>query len=69
MPIEEERMGAWVTARCQKCVEEIHESMPHDVMDWLDNGGNSPANGNTAPTGEVMDCLVKTIEDAHWPAR
>ena len=66
MPSEEERMGTWVTARCDKRVEKTSESMPHDVVDWLDNGGNSPANGNTAPTDTVREWLIKTMDDPEW---
>ena len=60
------RMGVWVAARCRRRAEEHKKGMPQFVKDWLDTGGNSPADGNTAPTGPVHEWLNKTIEDPDW---
>ena len=61
------RMGEWVASRCRKRAEDHGIPMPAEVKDWLDNGGNSPANENTPPTALVMGWVVKTIEDPDWP--
>lgn len=63
----ERRMGEWVTARCRKRAEEHEKPMPQQVRDWLDDGGNSPANKNTAPTVVVLGWLAATIIDPDWP--
>ena len=63
----EYRMGKWVEARCRLRAEKYKYQMPAEVRDWLDNGGNSPADENTPPTAEVKEWLIKTIDDPAWP--
>jgi hypothetical protein len=65
-PDYETRMGDWVEARCRKRAEEYGKPMPQEVRDWLDNGGNSPADGNTTPTITVHRWLILTIYDPDW---
>ncbi len=59
-------MGNWVTARCRKRVKDTSERMPQAVRDWLDTGGNSPADDTTQPSPYVLGWLVKTIEKPIW---
>jgi len=59
-------MGDWVTARCRKRVKETGKPMPPDVANWLDTGGNSPADENTEPPPRVLGWLIKTIDEPIW---
>ena len=63
----EQRMGEWVTARLRKRKSDLSVEMPQEVKDWLDNGGNSPADKNTVPTVSVVGWLIKTTVDPDWP--
>ena len=65
-PDYETRMGEWVAARCRKRAEEYGKPMPQVVKDWLDKGGDSPANQNTKPTVIVLGWLILTINDPDW---
>ena len=60
-------MGKWVAARCRKRAKVHKKGMPQFVKDWLDTGGNSPADENTAPTTAVRNWVVNTLEDPDWP--
>ena len=64
----EVRMGEWVAERCKKRADHVG-SMPDYVKEWLDHGGKSPADRNTAPPASVQVWLAKTIDDPDWPER
>lgn len=69
-PTYEERMGDWVAQRCQKRATgypDRERPMPDYVKDWLDHGGKSAPDGDTAPTPSVQVWLTRTIDDPDWP--
>ena len=59
-------LGNWVAARCKKRVKDTGRQMPPYVVDWLETGGNSPADENTEPPPNVLGWLVKTIDRPAW---
>jgi hypothetical protein len=69
-----QKMGQWVTARCEKRIELMRKQnpkyeMPECVTQWLDHGGNSPPDGSTPAETNVLGWLLKTIVKPDWPER
>ncbi|MGD2110311.1 MAG: hypothetical protein PVI86_13100 [Phycisphaerae bacterium] len=64
----EDRLGTWVAQRCRKRYD-LKGMMPEEIITWLLTGGNSPPNGDTEATANVVGWLIKTIEDPDWPDR
>ena len=63
----EQLIGEWVTARCRKRAKgPPPREMPDYVKHWLETGGDSPVNADTAPTARVLGWLMKTIIDPIW---
>jgi hypothetical protein len=62
----EEKMGTWVTARCNKR-KNNQEQMPYYVKQFLDEGKDGdPADGTTAPITRVAGWLTQTVQDTEW---
>ena len=66
MPTNEEKMAAWVQARCE-ARKAVRGEMPQYVQIFLNGDNNVPrATGDTTPPFRVARWLTETTTDPNW---